>query len=240
MKISPNQYKAAYKVATEVYSGQKSIREGAEWLEAEHELNINSARDYINDFKCMMNGVVFQRAMSAPAIDYFLSQIKADFGREYLIKAMSSVRKHITYYEALKSINLNKLRAVVERLDSLQGFNPDLEQLVNSFEERVSKSLLQSSSDRKTRLSMAPQLPLQITVTTTAFVRNPDVVAEVLIRAAGVCEKCLNRAPFKRKRDDTPYLEVHHIKRLADGGEDTVKNAQALCPNCHRELHYGG
>ncbi|MFM0350878.1 HNH endonuclease [Paraburkholderia sp. RL17-347-BIC-D] len=26
---------------------------------------------------------------------------------------------------------------------------------------------------------------------------------------------------------------------LAQGGPDTVANAIALCPNCHRERHYG-
>jgi 5-methylcytosine-specific restriction protein A len=26
---------------------------------------------------------------------------------------------------------------------------------------------------------------------------------------------------------------------LAEGGEDTVENALALCPNCHRRLHFG-
>jgi 5-methylcytosine-specific restriction protein A len=36
-----------------------------------------------------------------------------------------------------------------------------------------------------------------------------------------------------------PYLEVHHIKRLADKGSDTTTNSIAVCPNCHRELHYG-
>ena len=34
-------------------------------------------------------------------------------------------------------------------------------------------------------------------------------------------------------------LEVHHTKPLAEGGEDTVNNAEALCPNCHKEAHYG-
>ena len=27
---------------------------------------------------------------------------------------------------------------------------------------------------------------------------------------------------------------------LADGGSDTVENAAALCPNSHREFHFGG
>ncbi|WP_413817679.1 HNH endonuclease [Pseudomonas viridiflava] len=33
-------------------------------------------------------------------------------------------------------------------------------------------------------------------------------------------------------------MEVHHKIRLADGGLDTLENAVALCPNCHRATHY--
>ena len=39
--------------------------------------------------------------------------------------------------------------------------------------------------------------------------------------------------------DGLPFLEVHHLRQLADRGSDTVSNAVALCPNCHREAHYG-
>jgi 5-methylcytosine-specific restriction enzyme A len=39
--------------------------------------------------------------------------------------------------------------------------------------------------------------------------------------------------------DGTPFLEVHHLRTLADGGSDRVSNAVALCPNCHRQMHYG-
>ena len=74
---------------------------------------------------------------------------------------------------------------------------------------------------------------------TPVYDRNPDVIVEVLERAGSKCEKCLNDAPFKKRKDGMPYLEVHHIVRLADGGYDTVANAIALCPNCHRESHYG-
>lgn len=70
------------------------------------------------------------------------------------------------------------------------------------------------------------------------FQRNPDVVAEVLFRANGHCEHCGNPAPFTRRTNGSPYLEVHHTKSLVEGGEDTVENATALCPNCHRKSHY--
>ncbi|MDH7515993.1 MAG: HNH endonuclease, partial [Bacteroidota bacterium] len=65
------------------------------------------------------------------------------------------------------------------------------------------------------------------------------VIAEVLARANGICESCRQPAPFRRASDGSPYLEVHHRVWLSRGGEDTVSNAVALCPNCHRRMHYG-
>ncbi|MCD9544043.1 hypothetical protein GLP24_04155 [Photobacterium carnosum] len=49
----------------------------------------------------------------------------------------------------------------------------------------------------------------------------------------------LNFAPFTKKSNGEPYLEVHHIKPLSQGGEDSLENVKAICPNCHREMHFG-
>jgi len=70
------------------------------------------------------------------------------------------------------------------------------------------------------------------------FERDPAVKAWVLNNADGKCECCQKPAPFKNS-DGQPFLEVHHVRQLADNGSDTVANAVALCPNCHREIHYG-
>ncbi|MBD9578630.1 HNH endonuclease [Pseudomonas sp. PDM23] len=107
------------------------------------------------------------------------------------------------------------------------------------FLQSVQKALQDSSEQRRTRLAKAPKIPSKKTVRAVVFNRNPDVVAEVLLRAEGKCEGCKEPAPFKRKSDSSPYLEVHHRIPLAQNGEDTVKNAIALCPNCHRERHFG-
>lgn len=106
------------------------------------------------------------------------------------------------------------------------------------FESNVEESL-KNKSKRRRRLKVANKNPKRTLIQTEVFERNPDVVAEVLDRAKGICEHCNNNAPFKRKKNNMPYLEVHHKKPLAQGGEDTVKNAIALCPNCHRKMHYG-
>ncbi|WP_263082099.1 HNH endonuclease [Endozoicomonas sp. Mp262] len=105
--------------------------------------------------------------------------------------------------------------------------------------QKIVASLKLSSKERENRLKRAKSKPDTRYTLVKSFNRNPDVVAHVLLRSSGKCEKCKCEAPFKRKTDMTPYLEVHHIKPLAEGGEDTAKNALALCPNCHREAHYG-
>jgi 5-methylcytosine-specific restriction protein A len=70
------------------------------------------------------------------------------------------------------------------------------------------------------------------------YQRSSEVKAYVLMRAAGKCESCHADAPFLRK-DGTPYLEPHHINRLSDGGLDHPRYVGAICPACHREIHYG-
>jgi 5-methylcytosine-specific restriction enzyme A len=104
------------------------------------------------------------------------------------------------------------------------------------------KAIVASLKDKKGRLKRlvnAPRIPKRGYVMQRVFVRNADVVAEVLERAGGICECCNNPAPFLAAKNNRPYLEVHHKKTLASGGEDTVENAEALCPNCHRRAHHG-
>lgn len=105
--------------------------------------------------------------------------------------------------------------------------------------EEVSESLSDSSESRAQRLLSAPKYPTPIQILSRGFRRNSDVIAEVLLRADGHREKCGKQAPFTRAKDGTPYLEVHHKVMLSHGGADTVENAVATCPNCHRELHFG-
>ncbi|WP_082080044.1 HNH endonuclease [Cupriavidus basilensis] len=120
---------------------------------------------------------------------------------------------------------------------------PSQKNTLKDFNEAFARDLdaasRRSPEERKQRLARASKTPKRITVTTTVFARNADVVLQVLDRANGQCEGCSQVAPFRRKSDNSPYLEVHHVVHLADGGEDTVDNALALCPNCHRRRHFG-
>lgn len=68
--------------------------------------------------------------------------------------------------------------------------------------------------------------------------RSDAVKQFALSVADGVCQGCGEPAPFV-DADDEPFMEVHHLTRRSDGGPDRPSNVIALCPNCHRRVHYG-
>ncbi|MBL4796116.1 MAG: HNH endonuclease [Oleispira sp.] len=155
-------------------------------------------------------------------------------GRSYPAKAIWGLATN----EASKNLHTNDARAGLSSLEyTVVNKNSIVQKSYSELD--ISKSQSDSSKKRLERLSNASKIPNINYSITANYVRNPDVVAEVLYRAKGVCEQCGNNAPFIRVKDGTPYLEVHHRVPLALGGEDTVKNALAVCPNCHRELHFG-
>jgi len=69
------------------------------------------------------------------------------------------------------------------------------------------------------------------------YYRSQAIRLYALKRAHGICEGCRQPAPFVTP-ERKPYLEVHHIRRLSDGGPDDPRWVVALCPNCHRKAHY--
>ena len=73
-------------------------------------------------------------------------------------------------------------------------------------------------------------------VTSTTYERNEYVAELAKRRADGLCQLCEEPAPFKDRKGE-PFLESHHIVWLSKGGDDTIENTVALCPNCHRKMH---
>lgn len=80
------------------------------------------------------------------------------------------------------------------------------------------------------------ETPQRAEKTGSEFLRDMTVKSWIQQNADGVCEGCGKPAPFVVD-DGTPFLEIHHVRRLADGGSDQITNAIALCPNCHRRAH---
>jgi 5-methylcytosine-specific restriction protein A len=238
MKITEKQIKMAFAAACNAYEDNLSPTVVARKLHEDCGLNENSARDFLTVYKCMRLGNKYSRGLSIPATEYYLEKILGKYGFKELELALSSVEQFIEYIESKSNSNYKKMRTVLEMYKALVSTPRTLQEVNESLESKVLLSI-SSISSRRTRLSKASPNPNRIPVITFVYLRNPDVVAEVLTRAQGICEVCNQKAPFLRKKDNTPYLEVHHKIQLAHGGEDTIQNAIALCPNCHRKKHFG-
>lgn len=74
-------------------------------------------------------------------------------------------------------------------------------------------------------------------VTTAVHDRDPEVRRFALSRAEGRCQLC--GSPGFHLPDGRAFLETHHVIPLAENGADSASNVVALCPNHHREAHYG-
>ncbi|MBK5439229.1 HNH endonuclease [Pseudomonas sp. TH32] len=97
---------------------------------------------------------------------------------------------------------------------------------------RRASKLLQRPIDKVPEGIAKPQ---KVSVVGTTYVRDPKVRAWVLNEVDGICEGCGSNAPFEV--DGQPFLEVHHVRHLAQKGSDRITNAVALCPNCHQRCH---
>jgi 5-methylcytosine-specific restriction enzyme A len=240
------QQATAYQIARSVRDEGVSPRAGAEQMQREIGLNITSASFVIYVYLHMSRGVQYKRALNASDTEYLLERIGADDGRQRLRLALQAFSLHIEYREGMR-VSQAANRAILRRqelwlqqLVSQPNTEPiDINELNQQFADQVQKSQRDSADARQRRLRSAPKQPQRVAKTVKLFQRNPDVVAEVLFRANGICGGCLKEAPFSRRSDASPYLEVHHRTPLAEYGDDTVTNAIALCPNCHRSRHFG-
>ena len=136
------------------------------------------------------------------------------------------------------SYNLALIRGVLEELGKFQKIkdNDPFSKTADRGELEKRASLI--SKIPKRRKSAGSLRPKKVISKSEVYVRDPHVVSDVLERASGTCELCKKPAPFNRPTGE-PFLEVHHIIGLAEGGADVFGNAVALCPNRHREAHHG-
>ena len=111
------------------------------------------------------------------------------------------------------------------------------EDLVTRKQRRDRKRAQQmTTTDLFTRAVHREKKPASYPAPARAASRDAYVAEFARRRANGHCQLCSQPAPFQNKTSE-PYLELHHIRSLGQGGRDTVSNCVALCPNCHKKMH---
>ena len=144
-------------------------------------------------------------------------------------------RDRIAGYKPAKNVGANVARSIREALNAPspltpEDFAPTADEA--TLEQRAAKLERQPLKDEPKGIERPEQTPSS----GKSFVRDPEVRAWVRQQAKGRCEGCGELAPFEK--DGRPFLEVHHVKHLAQEGSDRTSNAVALCPNCHRRCHH--
>lgn len=97
---------------------------------------------------------------------------------------------------------------------------------------------IRSLRERAEEQSQGPSNVSNVEKTVKQYSRSATVKQYAKARADGICEGCGSSAPFV-DRDGEPYLQVHHLEELSDGGADEPGNVACLCPNCHYKIHHG-
>ena len=137
--------------------------------------------------------------------------------------------------------NGNSRKAFVFQLDINSSIN--IEYVIPSSPALIAEERKKTKTKSTKRIEELRQAALEVPETRdrvekqrVAYRRAEAIKKYVLARANGICEGCDKPAPFRTSKG--PYLECHHLHRLADGGPDHPANVIALCPNCHREAHF--
>lgn len=75
-------------------------------------MNQDSAGDYIEAFRLMMNGERYTRTINTEATRYYLENIKNDFGLDQLNIALKAVDLHTKYYGNLGRGHLRSIEKI--------------------------------------------------------------------------------------------------------------------------------
>jgi 5-methylcytosine-specific restriction endonuclease McrA len=103
-----------------------------------------------------------------------------------------------------------------------------------SFEELESSSHESSLNELRSRAYSEATLNVPVSKSETQIRKRSVLIRTyALERSRGVCEGCFQPAPFSTK-NSMPYIEVHHLTPVSQGGADHPMNVAAVCPNCHR------
>jgi hypothetical protein len=133
---------------------------------------------------------------------------------------------------------------MIEYLSEITG-----KKILNPFYKAIESQKLQEKysreaidmSDRELeeKILRSTKNPAKISIVSSQYERNPYISEYAKRQAKGICQVCHQPAPFLNRITGKPFLETHHINPLSQGGKDEINNVIALCPNCHRERHYG-
>ena len=208
------------------------------WSEAELDASV---KVYLEMLSKESNGIAYKKSeyRNRLLMDVLKGRTPGSF--EFRMQNISYVldslgQPYIKGYLPAKNVGANTKDSIIKSLEKNKVmFLKDLEPTPDNDQLQERTERIRKIINLKDQ-PVGQRIPKKIESVTSIYYRDPVVRAWVLKKANGKCEACDSDAPFLLP-DNLPFLEVHHMIPLASGGPDTVDNAVALCPNCHRRVH---
>ena len=223
MKIEREHYLLAYQLGRRIHEGKMRLTKARDEI-SNAGVNPNSAVDLLNDFRHMLEGSRYTRALSTSTTNDFLTWIRRDFGDAVLANAVSAVSQHLDYYEKRRVVNLRATRNILAKHAALLPSAPDS---FDSPEEIPASTTHLEGSVR------------QVFVNT--YERNPKARAACIAEFGSTCAVC--GFDFEKTYGEIGkgFIHVHHLKEISSIGREytvvPIEDLRPVCPNCHAMLH---
>jgi 5-methylcytosine-specific restriction protein A len=172
----------------------------------------------------------FLKGRTAGSFEYRMQNISAVLYKANL--------PYITGYKPAINVGASVLKKISALLTEMQVITPNIykptaEEKTLDFQTNILRKKINTKI-----IPTGNQKPKKTKISSETYIRDPLVRAWILEHSSGICESCGDEAPFHTETSNLPYLEVHHLISLSNNGADSIENAIAVCPNCHRRLHY--
>jgi 5-methylcytosine-specific restriction enzyme A len=224
LKITEEAVHRIYELSVQVYIGDLKQSEALKSIDKSKFMAKGSATNYIGNFKCMMRGIGYKRAMNKYSTEYFLRSIRQDFGHERFLQGLTATSFHLDYYHTLDN---GHQKGISELVDSLRGeFN---------VSDRTN-GLYPEESDEIKYIEGAVKA-----VIVNAYERNSQARRKCIEFYGLNCVVCgFNFAEFYGDLG-IGFIHVHHVLDIAVIGSeyvvDPIKDLVPVCANCHAMLH---
>jgi len=123
MDINEEAVKHVYDLARDVYNGKLTKAQAVETSVENGFMSKGSAQDYIQNFRYIMDGVVYKRTMNLAGTRCYLENIYQDYGIQKLSQALEVVAAHVQYYNSLGYGKQVQTRALVDEFLTKYGID---------------------------------------------------------------------------------------------------------------------
>ncbi|MPS65049.1 MAG: hypothetical protein DI622_07925 [Chryseobacterium sp.] len=242
MKIPNELVPLAYQISKEVYEKKISLKIGKERLVGDKRMNENSAADYINNFKYLLEGARFTRTLNTFSMNFYFEKIHQDYGTKGLLNALSALKLHIEYYEKIqmekrhRKHNMKNMRNIYDKyyLKTILISPDEAEQ--NEIISELKKINISKIKILDDLLNLKDFDDSEVIINGKKFKRDNTTIAKIKLLRNFECQICSKTII---RKNGEKYIEAAHIEPKHKKGKETLDNIILLCPNHHKEFDLG-